>query len=48
MGLFDFIEDAVEGITETIVRLPEIPIRTIKGVTKGIEEGIEKIGESLE
>ena len=48
MGIFDFIEDVVEGAVETVVRLPEIPIRTVKGVIKGVEKGVEKIGDSFD
>lgn len=48
MGLFDFIEDAVETVTETVVRLPEIPVRGAKGIAQGTQSGIEKLIESLE
>jgi len=43
MGLFDLFEDIVEGVTETVVRLPELPVRTVKGVMKGVETGIAKV-----
>lgn len=48
MGIFDFIEDVVEGAVETVVRLPEIPIRTVKGVVKGIKEGVDKVIDSFD
>ena len=46
MGLFDFIEDAVEAVTEAVVRLPEIPVRGAKGIAQGAESGGEKLIES--
>ena len=48
MGILDLFEKVVEATTETVVRLPEVPIRAVRGVFDGIDRGIEKVGESLE
>jgi len=48
MGIFDIFEDIVEKTVETVVRLPEIPVRTIKGTVEGIDKGIDKISESFD
>ena len=48
MGIFNWIEDVAEGVAETVVRLPEIPIRTVKGVNKGLEDGVEKLLDSFD
>ena len=58
MGLFDFIEDAidvaidlpgkvVETAVETITRIPEVGIKVVEGAIDGVEKGIEKIDDAL-
>ncbi len=59
MGLFDFIEEAVDAAVslpgktlevtaETVVRLPELPIKAVQGIVKGVEKGIEKVEDALD
>ncbi len=59
MGLFDFIEDAMDAAielpgkilevgAETVTRLPEIPIKAVEGIVKGVEKGIEKVEDALD
>ena len=47
MSIFDFVEDVTELTVETIVRLPEVPIKIVKGTITGIEKGIEKIEDAF-
>ncbi len=58
MGIFDLFEDLVdtaiklpgrvlETAAETVVRLPEIPIKAAEGLVKGVEKGVEKLGDSI-
>lgn len=59
MGLFDVFEGAldalvnlpgaiIEGAAETIVRLPEIPIKAVEGLVNGIEKGADKVMDALD
>lgn len=59
MGLFDFIEDAmdaaielpgkvIETSAEAVTRLPEIPIKAVQGLVNGVEKGIEKVEDALD
>ena len=48
MGLFDLIEKVVEITVETLVRLPEIPVRMVEGTIEGIEKGIDKVAGIIE
>ena len=48
MGLLDIIEKITEKTVETVVRLPEVPIRITKGIIHGVEEGLDKIGKALD
>ena len=48
MGLFDFVGDLTELAVKTVVELPTIPINIVKGTISGVEQGIEKISESLD
>ena len=47
-GLFDLPEKIVEGAAEAATRLPEIPIKAVKGLVKGVEKGVEKVEEALD
>lgn len=59
MGFFDFLDDALDGLielpgkileagAETVIRLPEIPIKAVEGLAKGVEKGAEKLGDAID
>ena len=59
MGLFDLFDDIIDAVVdgpaeilekgaEAITRIPEAGIKAVKGVAKGIEKGINKIGDTLD
>lgn len=56
MGLFDDIIDTViempgkvlEKTVETVVRVPEVGIKAVQGITEGVESGVEKVAKSLD
>lgn len=59
MGIFDLFEDALDAAVslpgkvleagaEAVTRLPEIPIKAAEGIVKGVEKGMEKLGEAID
>jgi len=47
MGLFDLIESVARETVKAVVRIPEVPIKIIKGVKDGVEEGGEEVVDAM-
>ena len=38
----------IEVAAETVIRLPEIPIKIVEGTVKGVEEGVKKLEKAFD
>ena len=47
-GVFSLPGKIVETTVEAVVRLPEVPIKIVKGVVDGVEKGIEKLDDAVD
>lgn len=58
-GIFELFGDALDGMVkapgkileagaEAVTRIPEVGIKAVEGLVKGIEKGVEKVGDAFD